>query len=239
MLIMERPIENIESKSNVFQRAPLPPNTTGRLVDVYNKEAFQMFRRYLITDKVYGHPGNYNPETKQYDKLDLDYQLIVKDKTMIISRSDKPIIPVNEKITEKERRMSESNVMLYRTMTSVSGQRARGYTTTYKVSDEYHADLDKKGFERVILEGKMIEHCINHLIDGNFEKCRRSAVINWYALGFNRAKTRNEKAALYKIFCEQYLESLEYLERADNDTIKQFLYYSIVVLIRRIIYYQR
>lgn len=238
MQVMEKPREEIK-ETNIFQRAPLPSNTTDKLVNIYDKEAYQMFRRYLVTDKVYGHPGNYNQETKQFDKLDLDYQLIVKDNQMHISRSDKPIIPVNEKITEKERRMSESKVMLYRNMTSVSGQRARGYTTTYELSDNYHESLDRAGFERVILEGKMIEYCINHLIDGNFEKCRRSAVINWYALGFNRAPTRKEKSKLFKLFCEQYLESMEYLTQPDSDPVKKFLYYSINILIKRIIYYQR
>ena len=232
--IMEKPETKIQ----------LPENTTTRLFDIFDKTAFSVMKKYLVTEGVFGHPGAYNEFTNEIEKLklDLDYQLIVDDKKqkMIVTRSDKPIVPTNEKITKKEQRKLQSTATLYRKLIHREGQGARGYTATYQLSDNYIYSLDNPqgGFSRLILSYDLIEFVINNKLGGNFDKCRRSAVIYWYAYGFNREKGRNDRAKEYKQFCDDYPESSEYLHWGDQNNILKFLNYSIMILIKRIIKFQ-
>jgi hypothetical protein len=233
-------------------KTKLPENTTDRLFDIYDKTAFSMMKRYLVTEGVFCHPGNFNEFKQEFEKfnIDLDYRLIIDDQKMIITRSDKPIIPRHEKIRKAEQRKSQQTATLFRGLIKSDGQRARGSTTTFQLSDSYCDSIDpamqKGGFKRIILPYNLIEYVINNRLDTNFgdrkdsARCKRAAVIYWFGYGFNREAGRNARAKEFANFCYDYPESIEYLlHNVDPDVVLKFLNYSIAILIKRIIQFQR
>jgi len=239
MLTMEKPRE--------INLKPLPPDTTGKLFDIFDKVAFGMMKRYLVTEGVFCHPGNFNEFRQEFEKfhIDLDYRLIIDDNKMIITRSDKPIIPRHERIRRAEQRKSMQTATLFRGLIKSDGQRARGNTTTFELSDSYCDSIDPAmqtgGFKRIILPYNLIEYVINNRLDTNFgyrkdsARCKRAAVIYWFGYGFNREAGRNARAKEFASFCYDYPESMDYLQYEAQETIRMFLNYSIAILIKRII----